>query len=79
MRLSLSEVETTIRKAAVGVGLALGLGEDAGRAAAWAALAEMKSPELMDILLEVLTEGSMEEVRRDARVLDAYLGGGDPA
>jgi branched-chain amino acid transport system ATP-binding protein len=27
----------------------------------------------------VLTEGSMEDVRRDARVLDAYLGGGDPA
>jgi len=27
----------------------------------------------------VLTEGLMEDVRRDARVLDAYLGGGDPA
>jgi branched-chain amino acid transport system ATP-binding protein len=27
----------------------------------------------------VLTEGAMEDVRRDARVLDAYLGGGDPA
>jgi branched-chain amino acid transport system ATP-binding protein len=27
----------------------------------------------------VLTQGAMEDVRRDPRVLDAYLGGGDPA
>jgi branched-chain amino acid transport system ATP-binding protein len=27
----------------------------------------------------VLTEGAMEDVRRDPRVLDAYLGGGEPA
>jgi branched-chain amino acid transport system ATP-binding protein len=27
----------------------------------------------------VLTQGAMEEVRRDPRVLDAYLGGGEPA
>ncbi len=35
MHVSLSEVQTTVCKAAVAVGLPLGLGEDAGRAARW--------------------------------------------
>ncbi len=37
MKLSLNEVEMTMRKAARGTGLALGLAEDLGRAAAWLA------------------------------------------
>lgn len=35
MHVSLSEIQTTVCKAAVAVGLPLGLGEDAGRAARW--------------------------------------------
>jgi hypothetical protein len=34
---SLNEIETTVRKAALGVGLPLGIAEEAGLAAAWAA------------------------------------------
>ncbi|MDF2764732.1 MAG: hypothetical protein K0S81_1726 [Rhodospirillales bacterium] len=37
MRLSLNEIEVTVRKAALGAGLPLGLAEDAGAVAAWLA------------------------------------------
>ena len=57
MRVSLSEVETTVRKAALGVGLALGLAEDAGRAAGWAALAGVGDPGLFAAALEALDTG----------------------
>ena len=57
MRVSLSEVETTVRKASVGVGLALGLAEDAGRAAAWAALAGIGDPAVFAAALEAVDGG----------------------
>lgn len=57
MRVSLSEVETTVRKASVGVGLALGLAEDAGRAAGWAALVGVGDPGLFAAALEALDTG----------------------
>lgn len=57
MRVSLSEVETTVRKAAVGVGLALGLAEDAGRAAGWAALVGVGGPAVFAAALEALDTG----------------------
>lgn len=38
VHISLSELETTLRKAASGAGLSLGLGEEAGLAAKWAAI-----------------------------------------
>ncbi len=57
MRVSLSEVETTVRKASVGVGLPLGLAEDAGRAAAWAALVGVGDPAVFAAALEDLDTG----------------------
>ena len=57
MRVSLSEVEATVRKASVGVGLPLGLAEDAGRAAAWAALVGVGDPGLFAAALEALDTG----------------------
>jgi hypothetical protein len=47
MRLSLNEIEVTVRKAALGAGLPLGLAEDAGRAAAWLAARGFPMAELI--------------------------------
>jgi hypothetical protein len=52
MRLSLNEVEVTVRKAALGVGLPLGLAEDAGAAAAWLAATGFPVVELIGAALE---------------------------
>ena len=52
MRLSLNEVEVTVRKAGLGAGLPLGLAEDAGRAAAWLAARGLPAAELMAAALE---------------------------
>ncbi len=65
MRVSLSEVEATVRKASVGVGLALGLAEDAGRAAAWAALVGVGDPGLFAAALEALDTGRSVGVDAD--------------
>lgn len=43
MHVSLSEIETTLRRAALGAGLSLGLGEEAGLAAKWAAINDIAS------------------------------------
>ena len=47
MRLSLNEIEVTVRKAALGAGLPLGLAEDAGAIAAWLAAGGFPVAELM--------------------------------
>jgi uncharacterized protein DUF3726 len=52
MRLSLNEVEVTVRKAGLGAGLPLGLAEDAGRAAAWLGARGWPVAELMAAALE---------------------------
>jgi len=51
MRLSLNEIEVTVRKAALGSGLPLGLAEDAGAAAAWLAARGFPVAELIGAAL----------------------------
>ena len=61
MRLSLNEIEVTVRKAALGSGLPLGLAEDAGAAAAWLAARGFPIAELIGVALEApCTETRME-------------------
>lgn len=52
MTLSLNEIEVTVRKAALGSGLPLGLAEEAGAAATWLAVAGFPVEKLMASALE---------------------------
>ena len=60
MRLSLNEIEVTVRKAALGVGFPLGLAEDAGAAAAWLATAGLP---VAEPIAAALFHGCGEEPR----------------
>ena len=85
MRVTLSEIETTVRKASVGVGLPLGLAEDAGRAAAWAALVGVGNPAVFAAALEALDTGRsvgagpLSALRAGPTACDALLTAADGA
>ncbi|MEW5421851.1 DUF3726 domain-containing protein [Amorphus sp. 3PC139-8] len=55
--LSLNEIEGTVRKAAVGVGLAYGLASEAGRAAGWLAAAGLPALTLSADVLDAVASG----------------------
>lgn len=57
MRISLSELETTLRKAALGAGLSLGLGEEAGLAAKWMAINGIASLSAFADALDAVASG----------------------
>ncbi len=63
MRVSLFEIETTLRKAAIGAGLSNGLAEDIGNAAAWLASREYNSVEA--VLAAIRAGMSKPEMRID--------------
>ena len=67
MRLSLNEVEVTIRKAALGVGFPLGLAEEAGASAAWLAAAGFPFDRLLAAALRTVLPEELRVIRR-ARV-----------
>ncbi|HEX6101417.1 MAG TPA: DUF3726 domain-containing protein [Alphaproteobacteria bacterium] len=63
MTLSLNEIEVTVRKAALGAGLPLGLAEDAGAVAAWLAAGGFPVAELMQEALVSAQAGEPRLVR----------------
>lgn len=65
-RRTLNEVETTVRKAALGAGLGEGLAEDTARATAWLAAHGLPS---VETALEALGQDAAEAARQGARVV----------
>jgi hypothetical protein len=63
MRLSLNEIEVTVRKAALGAGLPLGLAEEAGAACVWLAAAGLPVAELARAALDGAASTELRLVR----------------
>ena len=76
MHISLSELETTLCKAASGVGLALGLGEEAGLAAKWMAINGIASPGAFADALDALDSGRSGRFKADLAAGGAFVASG---
>lgn len=73
MRISLSELETTLRKAALGAGLSLGLGEEASLAAKWMAINDIASLNAFADALDAVDSGQSGRFDADRAVVGSFV------
>jgi len=77
VHISLSELETTLRKAASGAGLSLGLGEDAGLAAKWAAINNIVTLTAFADALDAVDRGRSGRFDADLAIAGAFAASGE--
>ena len=73
VHISLSEIETTLRKAALGAGLSLGLGEEAGLAAKWMAINDIASLAAFADALDAVDSGRSVRFDADQAITGAFV------
>lgn len=76
MHISLSELETTLRKAALGAGLSLGLGEEASLAAKWMALNGIASLSTFADALDAVDGGRSGRFDADLAIAGTFVASG---